>query len=67
MRRTRTTTTSRYQLARDVSLGCFSAKFPRRPSFLVPCPQEDDSLELEELWMEGCFLVEQCVVPKFPR
>lgn len=31
-------------------------QFPRGPSVLVPCPQEDDPLELEELWEDffGC-------------
>lgn len=56
MRRTRTTTTSRYRLATDVSPEFFSATV----SSWAKCPgalsQEYDPLELEELW-EGCFLV----------
>lgn len=56
MRRTRTTTTSRYRLATDVSLEFFSATVPSWAKFPGALSQEYDPLELEELW-EGCFLV----------
>ena len=56
MRRTRTTTTSRYRLATDVSLEFFSATVCSGAKFPGALSQEYDPLELEELW-EGCFLV----------